>query len=127
MTGCPGNYQYYRQPPTNFNDCNPVRTSLLLTCSVLVPHDSTTVTVDWYCRKNINECGRNVTEKQGRFVITSSRKDSHLNNVNLITTDLTVMSPQTDTGYYWCQVNDPSYNEAFISSNKAPKLYLVKV
>ena len=30
------------------------------------------------------------------------------------------MSPQTDTGYYWCQVNDPSYNGVFISSNKAP-------
>ena len=30
------------------------------------------------------------------------------------------MSPQTDTGYYWCQVNDPSYNGVFISGNKAP-------
>ena len=30
------------------------------------------------------------------------------------------MSPQTDIGYYWCQVNDPSYNGVFISSNKAP-------
>ena len=24
------------------------------------------------------------------------------------------------TGYYWCRVNDPSYNGVFISSNKAP-------
>ena len=33
---------------------------------------------------------------------------------------MTITSPETDTGYYWCQVNDPSYNGVFISSNKAP-------
>ena len=120
MTGCLGNYQYYRQPPTNFTHCNPVRTSLLLTCTVLVPHDSTTVTVEWYWSKNINECGRNITKEQGRFTIILNRKPSHITNVDRIITDLTVMSPQTDTGYYWCQVNDPSYNGVFISSNKAP-------
>ena len=119
MTGCPGNYQYYRQPPINFTDCNPVRTRLLLRCVVLVPSDSTTVTVDWYWSKNINECGRNITEEQGRFKIIPSRK-MYINNVDRITTDLTITSPQTDTGYYWCQVNDPSYNGVFISSNKAP-------
>ena len=120
MTGCPGNYQYYRQPPTNFTDCNPVKTSLLLGCTVLVPSGSTTVTVDWYWSKNINECGRIIKEEQGRFIITYNRKTSHLTNVDRIITDLTVNSSQTDTGYYWCQVNDPSYNGVFISSNKAP-------
>ena len=119
MTGCPGNYQYYRQPPTNFTHCNPVRTSLLLRCVVFVPHDSTTVTVDWYWSKNINECGRNITKKKGRLNIISSRK-TYLTNVDRIITDLTILSPQNDTGYYWCQVNDPSYNGVFISGNKAP-------
>ena len=118
--GCPGNYQYKRQPPASFTDCNPVRTSLQLTCTVLVPRDSTTVTVDWYWSKNISECGRNITEEQGRFTITTNRGSSHLLNVDRTTTYLTVESPQTDTGYYWCQVNDPSYNGVFISSNKAP-------
>ena len=120
MTGCPGNYQYYRQPPTNFTDCNPVKTSLLLGCTVLVPSGSTTVTVDWYWSKNINECGRIIIEEQGRFIITYNRKTSHLTNVDRIITDLTVNSSQTDSGYYWCQVNDPSYNGVFISSIKAP-------
>ena len=92
----------------------------LLTCTVLVPSDSTTVTVDWYWSKNITECGRNITEEQGRFAIVSSRKTSHITNVDRIITNLNIMSPQTDTGYYWCQVNDPSYNGVFISSNKAP-------
>ena len=119
MTGCPGNYQYKRQPPTNFTDCNPVRTSLILTCTVLVPSDSITVTVDWYWSKNINECGRNITEEQGRFKITSSRKTLHV-NIDRFITDLTITSPQTDTGYYRCQVNDPSYNGVYISSDKAP-------
>ena len=120
MTGCLGNYQYYRQPPINFTDCNPVRTSLLLQCTVLVPSDSTTVIVDWYWSKNINKCGKNITEEQGRFAITSSRKASHITNVDRIITDLAITSPHTDTGYYWCQINDPSYNGVFISSNKAP-------
>ena len=97
-----------------------MRTSLQLECAVLVPHDSTTVTVDWYWSKNINECGRNITEEQGRFTINTNRGYSHLPNVDRITTDLTITSPETDTGYYWCQVNDPSYNGVFISSNKAP-------
>ena len=119
MTGCQGNYQYYRQPPINFTDCNPVRTRLQLRCVVLVPSDSTTVTVDWYWSKNINECGRNITEEPGIFKIIPSRK-TYITNVDRITTDLTITSPQTDTGYYWCQVNDPSYNGVFISSNKAP-------
>ena len=119
MTGCQGNYQYYRQPPTNFTNCNPVRTKLLLRCTVLVPSDSTTVTIDWYWSKNINECWRNITEEQGRFKIISSRK-TYITNVDRIITDLTITSPQTDTGYYWCEVNDPSYNGVFISSNKAP-------
>ena len=120
LLDCPGNYQYEKQPPTNFTHCNPVMTSLILTCSVLVPSDSTTVTVDWYWSKNINECGRNITEEQGKFTINTNRGSSHLPNVDRITTDLTITSPQTDTGYYWCQVNDPSYNGVFISSNKAP-------
>ena len=96
-----------------------MKTILQLTCVVLVPSDSITVTVDWYWSKNINEYGRNITEEQGRFKIISSRK-TYITNVDRITTDLTIMSPQTDTGYYWCQVNDPSYNGVFISSNKAP-------
>ena len=120
MTGCPGNYQYYRQPPTTFTDCNPVRTSLQLLCTVLVPSDSTTVTVDWYWSKNISECERNITEEQGRFTIVSSRKASHIANVDRIKTDLTIKVPRNDTGYYWCKVNDSSYNGVFISSNKAP-------
>ena len=89
MIGCPGNYQYYRQPPISFTDCNPVNTNLfLLTCTVLVPHDSTTVTVDWYWSKNITECGSNITEEQGRFTITSSKKTSHITNVDRIITNL---------------------------------------
>ena len=91
-----------------------MRPVLQLTCSVLVPSDSTTVTVDWYWSKNISECGRYITEEQGRFTIYASR------GYNRIVTDLYVLSPQNDTGYYWCQVNDPSYNGIFISSNKAP-------
>ena len=97
-----------------------MRTALQLRCTVLVPRDSTTVTVDWYWSKNISECGRNITEEQGRFTITTNRGSSHLLNLDRITTDLTITSPQTDTGYYWCQANDPSYNGVFISSNKAP-------
>ena len=97
-----------------------MKTLLQLICAVLVPRDSTTVTVDWYWNKNINECGRYITEEQGRFTINTNRGYSHLPNVDRITTDLTITSPQTDTGYYWCQVNDPSYNGVFISSNKAP-------
>ena len=120
MTGCTGNYQYERQPVTSFDHCNPVRTILQLTCSVLVPSDSTTVTVDWYWSKNINECGRYITEEQGIFTIYANRGSSHFLNIDRITEDLTITSPQTDTGYYWCQVNDPSYNGVFISSNKAP-------
>ena len=121
MTGCQGNYQYERQLPTSFPNCNPVKTVLELGCSVLVPHDINTVTVDWYWGKNISECGRNITEEQGRFTINTNRGHSHLPNVlDRIITDLTIMSPQTDTGYYWCQVNDPSYNGVFISSDKAP-------
>ena len=121
MTGCPGNYQYERQPPANFTHrCNPVRTVLHLGCTVLVPSGSTTVTVDWYWSKNISECGRYITEEQGRFTITTNRGSSHLTNIDRITTDLTITSPQTDTGYYWCQVNDPFYNGIFISSNKTP-------
>ena len=109
------------QPPTSFSYCNPVRTILHLVCTIPVPRDSTTVTVDWYWSKNISECGRNITEEQGRFTINTNRGHSHLPNVlDRIITDLTIMSPQTDTGYYWCQVNDPSYNGVFISSNKAP-------
>ena len=120
LTGCTGDYQYERQLPTSFTNCNPVRTILYLGCSVLVPHDSTTVTVDWYRSKNINECGKNIM-KEGRFNITTKRIFSHFYGVlDRITTDLTITSPQTNTGYYWCQVNDPSYNGVFISSNKAP-------
>ena len=119
LLDCPGNYQYERQPPTNFTDCNPVMTILQLTCSVLVPSDSTTVTVDWYWSKNVNKCGVNITEEQGKFTIYTNR-GFYLTNVDRITTDLTIESPHTDTGYYWCQVNDPSYNGVFIFSNKAP-------
>ena len=97
-----------------------MRTVLQLECGVLVPHDSTTVTVDWYWSKNINECGRYITEEQGRFDIHNSRLYAPQFNADRITKDLTITSPQTDTGYYWCQVNDPSYNRVFISSNKAP-------
>ena len=97
-----------------------MRPVLRLECSVLVPSDSTTVTVDWYWSKNISECGRYITMEQGKFTITTSRTFSHIINVDRIITDLTITSPQTDTGYYWCQVNDPSYNGVFISSNKAP-------
>ena len=87
---------------------------------MLVPYDSTTVTVDWYWSKNISECGRNITEEQGRFTITTNRGSSHLLNIDRIITDLTITSPHTDIGYYWCQINDPSYNGVFVSSNKAP-------
>ena len=97
-----------------------MKTSLQLGCSVLVHHDSTTVTANWYWSKNISECGSNITEEQGRFTINTIRGYSHLTNVDRIVTDLTIESPQTDTGYYWCQVNDSSYNGVFISSNKAP-------
>ena len=120
LEGCSGNYQYERQPPASFTHCNPVRTILSLECTVLIPRDSTTVTVDWYWSKNISECGRNITEEQGRFDIYTSRGYGSLFNIDRITTDLTIESPQTDTGYYWCQVNDPSYNGVFISSKKAP-------
>ena len=96
-----------------------MRTILHLVCRVLVPRDSTTVTVDWYWSKNINECGRNITEEQGRFTINTNRGFNHT-NVDRITKDLMIKYPETDTGYYWCQVNDPSYNGVFISSNKAP-------
>ena len=114
MTGCPENYQYKRQPPANFTHCNPVKNSLQLTCRLQIPSGSTTVTVDWYWSKNTSECVRNVRNLAQRFIITTSRGYHH------ITTDLNIISPQTDTGYYWCQVNDPSYNGVFISSNKAP-------
>ena len=120
ILGCPGNYQYDRQPPTNFTHCNPVRTILSLECTVLVPRDSTTVTVDWYWSKNISECGRNITVEQERFIISTTRGYAPQFNADRINADLTIEYPQTDTGYYWCQVNDPSYNGVFISSNKAP-------
>ena len=97
-----------------------MRTVLQLECTVLVPHDSTTVTVDWYWSKNISECGRYITEEQGRFDIHTSRQYAPQFNADRITKDLTIESPRSDTGYYWCQVNDPSYNGVFISSNKAP-------
>ena len=97
-----------------------MKIALQLECAVLVPSGSITVTIDWYWSKNISECGKNVTEEQKRFTINTNRGFSHLLNVHRITTDLTIKSPQTDTGYYWCQVNDPSYNGVFISSNKAP-------
>ena len=58
--------------------------------------------------------------EEGRFAMTANRGYSHLTNVDRITTDLQITSPQTDTGYYWCQVNDPSYNGEFISSYKTP-------
>ena len=97
-----------------------MKTVLQLVCTVLVPRDRTNVTIDWHWSKNINECGRIFTVEQGRFTINTNRGPSHLPNVDRITTDLTITSPQTDTGYYWCQVNDPSYNGVFISSKKAP-------
>ena len=97
-----------------------MKTLLKLECEILVPSDITTVTVDWYWSKNISECGRNITEEQGRFDIYTSRGYAPQFNADRITTDLTIGSPQTDTGYYWCQVNDPSCNGVFISSNKAP-------
>ena len=118
--GCIGDYQYERQPSASFTHCNPVRTSLQLGCSVLVPSDSTTVTVDWYWSKNISECVRYITEEQGRFTITTNRGLSHIINIDRISTDLTITSPETDSGYYWYQVNDPSFNGIFIPSNKAP-------
>ena len=118
--GCIGDYQYERQPPVSFTHCNPVKTSLQLECTVLVPRDSTTVTIDWYWSKNISESVRYITEEQGRLTITTNRGYSHIINIDRITTDLTITSPETDTGYYWSQVNDPSYNGVFISSNKAP-------
>ena len=96
-----------------------MRTIFSLECTVLVPSDSTTVTVDWYWSKNISECGRNITEEQGRFDIYTSRGYAQL-NTDRITTDLNIGSLQNDSGYYWCQVNDFSYNGVFISSNKAP-------
>ena len=90
-------------------------TRLLLQCTVLVPSDSTTVTVYWYWSKDINECVRNVRNLTGRFTIYTSRGYTQL-NTDRITTDLTIESPGTDTSYYWCQVNDSSYNGVFISS-----------
>ena len=96
-----------------------MRTVLQLGCTVLVPSGSTTVTVDWYWSKNISECGRYITEEQGRFATDTSR-GFYLTDIDRITTDLIIDSPETDTGYYWCQVNDPSYNGVFISGNKAP-------
>ena len=98
-----------------------MKTILSLECGIIVPTSgSTTVTVNWYWSKNISECGKNITEEQGRFDIYTSRRYAPQFNADRITTDLTIESPQTDTGYYWCQVNDPSYNGVFISSNKAP-------
>ena len=120
MIGCPGNYQYEKQPPADFTHCNPVRTVLHLVCVVLVPRHSTTVTVDWYWSKNINVCGRYITEEQGRFDIYATRGYAPQFNADRITTDLYIMYPQNDTGYYWCQVNNSSYNGVFISSYKAP-------
>ena len=120
LLDCLENYQYEKQPQNNFTHCNPVKTVLQLACAVLVPHGSTTVTVDWYWSKNISECGRYITEEQQRFTIITNRGSSHLPNIDRIITDLTIESPETDTGYYWCQVNDPSYNGVFISSKKAP-------
>ena len=114
LPDCPRNYQYERQPPASFTHCNPVKTSLQLTCIVLVPSDSTTVTIDWYWSKNISECVKNVRNLTQRFTIYTTRV------YHRITTDLHITSPHTDTGYYWCQVNDPSYDGVFISSNKAP-------
>ena len=108
------------QPPTNFSYCNPLKNRLHLVCRVLVPRDSTTVTVDWYWSKNINECGKNITEEQGRFTINTNRGYAPQFNSDRINSDLTIEYPERDTGYYWCQVNDPSYNGVFISSNKAP-------
>ena len=40
---------------------------------VLVPSDSTTVTIDWYWSKNISECRKNITEEQERFTINTNR------------------------------------------------------
>ena len=97
-----------------------MKTSLYLICIVLVPSDSTTVTIDWHWSKNINECGRNITVEQGRFILSTTRGYAGEFNADRINSDLTIEYPQTDTGYYWCQVNDPSYNGVFISSNKAP-------
>ena len=85
-----------------------MRTILIFTCTVLVPSDSTTVTVDWYWRKDINECGRNITEDQGTFDIYTSRGYVPEHNTDHITTDLIIESPQTDIGYYWCQVTRDS-------------------
>ena len=120
--GCPGNYQYERQPPTNFTQCNPVTLwiELRLHCSVLVPHDSNTVTVQWYWRKNISDCIKCISNGQKKFEVVSTRAHSHLLNVDRITTDLTIKTPMTRTGYYWCEVIDPEYNGILISSNKAP-------
>ena len=85
-----------------------MKTVLQLTCSVLVPSGSTTVSVDWYWSKNICESVRNITEEQGRFTIYSTRGYGPQFNVDHITTDLIIVSPETDTSYYSCQVNDPS-------------------
>ena len=104
----------------SFTHCNPVRTVLQLTCSVLVPNGRTTVIVDWYWSKHISESGRNITEEQGRFTMYTARGYPPQFNVDYITTDLIIMSPETDTGYYWCQVNDTFYNGVLIYSNKAP-------
>ena len=66
-------------------------TILLLTCTVLVPSGSTGTGV----RISV----RNITEKQERFTITTNRAFSYFINVDHMTTDLTITSPQTDTGY----------------------------
>ena len=50
----------------------------------------------------------------------STRRHGPKLNIEHISTGLTIESPQTNIGYYWCQVNNPSYNGVFISSNKAP-------
>ena len=113
LPDCPRNYQYERQPPASFTHCNPVKTSLQLTCIVLVPSGSTAVTIDWYWSKNISECMKNVRNLTQRFTVYTTRV------YHRITTDLHITS-HTDISYYWCQVNDPSYIEVFISSNKAP-------
>ena len=86
-----GDYPYERQPPANFTHCNPVRTSLKLTCIVQITSDSTTVIIDWYWSKNISECVRNIRNFTQRFVINTSR------GYHSTTKDLIIMSPERDT------------------------------
>ena len=121
-SGCPGNYEYERQPPTNFTQCNPVTVwiELRLQCSVLVPRDSNTVTVQWYSSKNDSGCTNCILSGQEKFEVVTTRGHSHLLNIDRITTDLTIKPPFIRTGYYWCEVIDPVYNGVFISSNKTP-------